>query len=146
MVIFATVTVLAFVLLCNSSFNFHCYTQREATPTQKFGPEVRCDLLRLLCWKITKHIHSSKPASLNRPIAVTVWKMSSAIFRNLHESFGMEWHLPWSFECDLSEHVLLLFLLLDQQTGEKNSQQSRWLLVLSWCVVLYLRVKAIWHI
>ena len=28
-------TVLAFVLLRNSRFNFHCYTQCEATPTQK---------------------------------------------------------------------------------------------------------------
>ena len=36
-VIFATATVLAFVLLHNSSFNFHCYTQREATPTQKLA-------------------------------------------------------------------------------------------------------------
>ena len=34
-VIFASATVLAFVLLCNSRFNFHCYTQHEATPTQK---------------------------------------------------------------------------------------------------------------
>ena len=34
-VIFATATVLAFVLLRNSNFNFDCYTQREATPTQK---------------------------------------------------------------------------------------------------------------
>ena len=34
-VIFATATVVAFVLLRNSRFNFHCYTQREATPTQK---------------------------------------------------------------------------------------------------------------
>jgi len=34
MVIFATATVLAFVLLCDSRFNFHCYTQREAEPTQ----------------------------------------------------------------------------------------------------------------
>ena len=34
-VIFATATVLAFVLLRNSSFNFHFYTQCEATPTQK---------------------------------------------------------------------------------------------------------------
>ena len=34
-VIFATATVLAFVLLRSSMFNFHCYTQREATPTQK---------------------------------------------------------------------------------------------------------------
>ena len=34
-VIFETATVLAFVLLRDSRFNFHCYTQREATPTQK---------------------------------------------------------------------------------------------------------------
>ena len=34
-VIFATATVLAFVLLRDSRFNFHCYTQHEATPTQK---------------------------------------------------------------------------------------------------------------
>ena len=34
-VIFVTATILAFVLLRNSRFNFHCYTQREATPTQK---------------------------------------------------------------------------------------------------------------
>ena len=34
-VIFATATAVAFVLLRNSRFNFHCYTQREATPTQK---------------------------------------------------------------------------------------------------------------
>ena len=34
-VIFATETVLAFVLLRNSKFNFHGYTQREATPTLK---------------------------------------------------------------------------------------------------------------
>ena len=34
-VIFATATVVEFVLLRNSRFNFHCYTQSEATPTQK---------------------------------------------------------------------------------------------------------------
>ena len=28
-------TVVAFVLLCISRFNFHCYTQRDTTPTQK---------------------------------------------------------------------------------------------------------------
>ena len=32
---FAAATVVAFVLLRNSGFNFYCYTQREATPTQK---------------------------------------------------------------------------------------------------------------
>ena len=67
-VIFATATVMAFVLLRNSRFNFHCYTQREATPTQKSARKGRSDLSRLLARKMTKRIHSSKPASLNRPI------------------------------------------------------------------------------
>ena len=31
---FATATVLAFVLLHNSRYNFHCYTHHEATPSQ----------------------------------------------------------------------------------------------------------------
>ena len=30
-------TAAAFVLLCSSRFNFHCYTQHEATPTQKLA-------------------------------------------------------------------------------------------------------------
>ena len=67
-VISATATVLAFVLLHNSRFNFHCYTQREATPTQKSARKWHCDLSRLLAREVTKGIHSCKPASLNRPI------------------------------------------------------------------------------
>ena len=65
---FTTATVVAFVPLRSSRFNFHCYTQREATPTQKSARKWRCDLLRLLARKITKGIHSCTPASLNRPI------------------------------------------------------------------------------
>ena len=68
LVIFATATVVAFVLLHNSRFNFHCYTQHEAMPTQKLARKWRCDLSRLLAQKITKSIHSCKPASLNGPI------------------------------------------------------------------------------
>ena len=48
-VIFATATVLAFVLLRDSRFNFHCYTQRESTPTQKSARKSAAtsrDLLR----------------------------------------------------------------------------------------------------
>ena len=60
-VIFATATVAAFVPLR------HCYTQREATPTQKSARKGRCDLLLPLARKITKGIHSRKPSSLNRP-------------------------------------------------------------------------------
>ena len=67
-VISATATVLAFVLLHNSRFNFHCYTQREATPSQKSARKGHCDLSRLLAREVTKGIRSCKPASLNRPI------------------------------------------------------------------------------
>ena len=67
-VCFANATVVAFVLLRNSRFNFHCYTQLEAWPIQKLARKWRCDLSRLLARKITKGIHSCKPASLNRPI------------------------------------------------------------------------------
>ena len=73
-VIFATAAVVAFVLLRNSRFNFHCYTQREATPTQKSSQKWRCDLSRLLAQKITNGIHSCIPASLNRP----TWLRSSS--------------------------------------------------------------------
>ena len=65
---FAIAAVVAFVLLCNSRFSFHCYTQWEAKPTQKSARKWHCNLLRFLAWKITKGIHSCKPASLNRPI------------------------------------------------------------------------------
>ena len=68
-VIFATASVVAFVLLRNSRFSFYCYTQHEATPTQKSAWKWRCDLSRLLARKITKGIHSCKPTSLNRPVA-----------------------------------------------------------------------------
>ena len=73
-VIFATATVVVFVLLCSSRLNRHCYTQHEATPTQKSAQKCHCNLLWLLAWKITKGIHSCKPASLNRPIA-TIFKL-----------------------------------------------------------------------
>ena len=67
-VIFATATVVAFILLCNSWLDFHCYTQRETMPTQKSAQKWHCDLSRLLAQKITNSIHLCKPASLNRPI------------------------------------------------------------------------------
>ena len=72
-VIFATATVVAFALLSNSRFNFRCYTQCEATPTQKLAGKWHCNLSWLLTWKITKGIHSWKPASLNHPISIPLW-------------------------------------------------------------------------
>ena len=61
---FATATLVACVLLCNSRFNFHGYTQCEATPTQKSARKWHCDFAQ----KIPKGIHSCEPASLNCPI------------------------------------------------------------------------------
>ena len=73
-VIFATATVLAFVLLRDSRFSFQRYAQCEATPTQKSARKCAAtSQSRLLAWKITKRIHSSKPASLNRPIGTNPW-------------------------------------------------------------------------
>ena len=68
LIIFANVTVVAFLLLRKSRFNFHCYTQRETTPTHKLAWKWCCNPMQLLARKITKGIHSCKPASLNRPI------------------------------------------------------------------------------
>ena len=53
-VIFANATVMAFLLLCNSTFNFHCYTQHEAMPTQKLAWKWRCDLSWLLCERLRR--------------------------------------------------------------------------------------------
>ena len=57
---------------------------------------MRCDLLWLLCWKITKRIHSSKPASLNCPVGYTlsssVSDSQSVLFTHrsvLRQHFGM---------------------------------------------------------
>ena len=77
LVIFANAAVVAFLLLRISSFNFHCYTQREATPTQKSARKCRCDLSRLLARKITKGIHSCEPASLNRPLYDTAGRLAN---------------------------------------------------------------------
>ena len=90
-VIFATAKVVAFVLLCNSVFNIHCYTQHEATSTQKLAQKWCCNLSQLLAWKITKGIHSCKPASLDHPVARVCW-----LYRTI---IGGNWH-KYHFCCD----------------------------------------------
>ena len=55
-------------------WHLYCFAILVSTSTvihnaySEIIPEVRCDLSRLLARKITKCIHSSKPASLNRLI------------------------------------------------------------------------------
>ena len=51
-VIFATATVLAFVLLPDSRFNFHCYTHRKATPTQKSAWKCTATSRDFLCERL----------------------------------------------------------------------------------------------
>ena len=50
----------------------------------EISPEVHCDLSQLLARKITKRIHSSKPASPNRPTPVFV---SVSVFTRVSLSF-----------------------------------------------------------
>ena len=101
-VIFATATVLAFVMLRHSRFNFHCYTQPEATPTQKSARKWRCDLSRLLAQKITKGIHSCKPASLNRPIGCPKmhffpWIRDLLVSQKTTQRHFFPLSIPWYF-------------------------------------------------
>ena len=51
-VIVAAATVLAFVLLRDSRFNFHCCTQHEATPTQKSARKCTATSRDFLCERL----------------------------------------------------------------------------------------------
>ena len=66
-------SIMAFALLHNSGFNFHCYTA-WSNAYSEIGPEVT---LRLFAQKITNGIHSCKPASLNRPMREYALKVDS---------------------------------------------------------------------
>ena len=77
-VIFATATVLAFVLLLNSRFNFPCYTRRRMQRLLRYRPgSVSCDLSRLLARKIKRTLTcanqlrwkcSFRAVSVTRPV------------------------------------------------------------------------------
>jgi len=61
-VILAKATVVPFVQLRNSRFNFHCYTQCEATPTQKSSARKQYSVKK----KKKKFLHEDIPvAKLN---------------------------------------------------------------------------------
>ena len=94
--------MVTFVLLCNSRFNFHCYTQREAMPTQKSAWKWHCNLSRLLTQKITKGIHLCKPASLNRPIVTEG-------FGALEMYFWSDYFLCWGYNTQTTEWTTVQF-------------------------------------
>ena len=58
--------MVAFVLLCNSRFNFHCYTQCESTPTQKSARKWQLRPLATSCAKDYKG-HSLVQTSFTAP-------------------------------------------------------------------------------
>ena len=105
-VIFATATVVAFLLLHNSRFNFHCYTQRETMPTQKSAWKWHCDLSRLHAWKITKSIHSCKPASLNRPINLLSFSLQPFL---MLFCWPFVFSNPTGFDCWIAVMEMFLF-------------------------------------
>ena len=72
-VIFATATVLVFVLLRDSRFNFHCYIHSVKQRLLKNRPGSDTATSRdFLRERFKKGIHSCKPASPNRPITLEV--------------------------------------------------------------------------
>ena len=90
-VIFATATVLAFVLLRDSRFNFHCYTQREATPTQKSARKCAAtshDFLReRLQSAFTLANQLRWIAQYHGPISPMVYTMD----------LYLPWSIPWTY-------------------------------------------------
>ena len=110
MVIFATATVVAFVLLHDSRFNCHCYTLAWSNAYSEISLEVHCDLSRLLVWKITKRIHSSTPALLNRPTVYA--ELALLLFQLLpNHCFYSVLSLSLIPSCPPSHHCLIYTLL-----------------------------------
>ena len=67
LVIFVTAPVMAFILLRNSRFNFHCYTQHEATYSE-ISLGMMLQPLATSCTNDYKGHSLMKPASLNCPV------------------------------------------------------------------------------
>ena len=99
---FATATVLAFVLLPDSRFNFHCYTQRKRLLKNRPGSALR--LLTTSCAKDYK-AHSLQETSFaespNRAILRSLFSALSShlilhecTFLNIHRS-GVLTALAW---------------------------------------------------
>ena len=93
MVIFATATVLALVLLHDSRFNFHCYTQHEATPTQKSAScNFLCERYKARSfWQTSSAESPSKDVHSNE-----VWMKSGPLMlMMMHCHIGMTVHQVW---------------------------------------------------
>ena len=116
-VIFATTTVLAFVLLRTSSFNFHCYTQREATPTQKSARKCAAtshDFFAVKDYKAHSLEQTSFAESPNNPVIHLVpgeTVVRAAISPNWHalsrkqgQCYQLFWQLHFYWKSEHSSH------------------------------------------
>ena len=70
-------TLVAFVLLRNSRFNFHCYTQREPTPTQKSVRKRQLRPFATSCEECVEGILTGTCVF----IYIKLWGCSSTYFR-----------------------------------------------------------------
>ena len=82
-VIPANATVVAFVLLQMSMFNFHCYSRVYQRLLRNWLGSGSCNLLWLLAQKITKGIHSCKP----------VWQHFTTNCPNFQQTRELNQHL-----------------------------------------------------
>ena len=104
MVIFATATVLAFVLLRNSRFSFHCYTQREVTPTQKSARQCAANSRDFL----HKRLQSAFTlANQLRWIAQQFWNPVCTVTSS-NQSSASSWLEVWHF-LQVIWHALSLY-------------------------------------
>ena len=94
-----------FSILGSTSIVIHC----EATPTQKSAQKLRCDLSQLLSRKITKGIHSCKPAALNCPIGTVLGRKTVETWYGLQYSFQHSKNYVFPVSAFLVHFTLILF-------------------------------------
>ena len=136
MVNFATATVLAFVLLHDSRFNFHCYTQCEATPTQKSAQKCTAtsrDILRerlqsaftlanQLCW-IAQYKEHKENIFLNSEYCTqqTKNKVNTYTQSNRQTLYNQKTHIL----VFIKDQIWLWKLFLINKKFKKQQQQQK---------------------
>ena len=95
-VFFSTATVLAFVLLRDSRFNFHCHTQREATPTRKSARKCAATSRDFLRERLQSAFTLANRVSLNHPIDMGSFLMNQVMLTKRPRSearlgYGQTW-------------------------------------------------------
>ena len=102
----ANATVVAFVLHCNSRFNFHCHTQREAMSTQKWARK----------WQLRPFVTSCvKDYEGHSLVQTSFTKLPS---RYMHRTQGKAYSVSQYF---MSVHSMVI---LDPHPPKKNKNEN----------------------